>query len=250
MKKHIILYTTLMCSLFYTVKASAQTNFLEKVSIEYEKKVAYWGLIKDLNPEWFERSKDRSPKEVISYYTFTGDANRSIYKQTKEAVIPRGMWYESFAENSIVYNDYKTSTVTASKPVFEQTFLLQDSIQKVTWKYTNDTRTIAGFECRKVIGFLNDTTGFYAFYTDEIMISGGPESITGLPGMILGLAVPSLHTTWFATKVELGNTTNNKDLVPPTKGKKTTRKAYADTMSKLVKDWGKEGSRLLAAYLL
>lgn len=247
MKKIITLYTTLFCSLFISITATAQTNFLDKVSIEFEKKVAYWGLIKDLNPEWFERSKDRSPKEVISYYNFTGDANRSIYKQTREPVIPRGMWYESFAENSIVYNDYKTATVTASKPVFEQTFLLQDSIQKVTWKYTNDTRNIAGFECRKVVGFLNDTTGFYAFYTDEIMISGGPESITGLPGMILGLAVPSLHTTWFATKVELGN---NKEITPPSKGKKTSRKAYTDTISKLVKDWGKEGARLLAAYLM
>lgn len=249
MKKYFI-YTAIIALLFTATASTAQVNFLDKVSIEFEKKVSYWGLIKDLNPEWFERSKESTPKEVISYYNFTGDVNQSIYKQTKEPVIPRGMWYESFAENSIVYNDYKTGTVTASKPVFEQTFLIQDSIQKVTWKYTNDTRNIAGFECRKVVGFLNDSTGFYAFYTDEILVSGGPESITGLPGMILGLAVPGLHTTWFATKVELGNTTNNKALTPPTKGKKTTRKAYTDTMSKLVKDWGKEGKRLLVAYML
>jgi GLPGLI family protein len=249
MKKITSLYIALCCSLFITNAAIAQTNFLDKVNIEFEKKVSYWGLIKDLNPEWFERAKDNAPKEVLSYYTFTGDTNRSVYKQSKEAVIPRGMWYESFAENSIVYNDYKNATSTASKPVFEQTFLVQDSMQKITWKYTNDTRNIAGFECRKVIGFLNDTTGFYAFYTDEIMISGGPESISGLPGMILGLAVPGLHTTWFATKVELGNGAS-KEPAAPTKGKKTTRTVYTETIRKLVKDWGKEGNRLLVAYII
>ncbi len=246
--KHII--TTLFLFCLFCITATAQTNFLDKVNIEFERKVSYWGLIKDLNPEWFEQSKERSPKEVISYYSFIGDANHSIYKQSKEPVIPRNMWYESFGEKNIVYNDYKTGTSIASKPIFEQTFLVQDSIQKVSWKYTNDTRNIAGFECRKVIGILNDSTGFYAFYTDEIMISGGPESISGLPGMILGLAVPGLHTTWFATKVELGNTTNNKELIPPTKGKKTTRTAYIDTISKLVKNWGKEGKRLLVAYAI
>ena len=60
MKKIIIIYTALFCSLFTSITATAQTNFLDKVNIEFEKKVSYWGLIKDLNPEWFERSKDRS----------------------------------------------------------------------------------------------------------------------------------------------------------------------------------------------
>ena len=48
-----------------------------------------------------------------------------------------------------------------------------------------------------------DSIVVIAFYTDEILTSGGPESFNGLPGMIMGLAIPRLHTTWYATKLAL-----------------------------------------------
>ena len=111
------------------------------------------------------------------------------------------------------------------KPVFEETFLVQDSLVKIKWKLTADTRLIAGFECRKAIGIIDDSIAVFAFYTDEILITGGPEGIQGLPGMILGVGIPRLHTTWFATKVEVNGVTTDK-ITPATKGKKTDRKKW------------------------
>jgi GLPGLI family protein len=52
---------------------------------------------------------------------------------------------------------------------------VEDSLLKIKWKITADTRNIAGFECRKAVGILFDTVAVFAFYTDELMISGGPE---------------------------------------------------------------------------
>jgi GLPGLI family protein len=43
----------------------------------------------------------------------------------------------------------------------------------------------------------------YCFFTDDITISGGPCSINGLPGMILGLTIPRLYTSYVATKVDV-----------------------------------------------
>jgi len=80
-------------------------------------------------------------------------------------------------------------------------------------------------ECRKAVGILFDTVTVFAFYTDEIVISGGPEGINGLPGMILGVGIPRLHTTWFATKVSILNDGDIKSITPAVKGKKTTRNA-------------------------
>ncbi len=93
--------------------------------------------------------------------------------------------------------------------MFEETFLIEDSLLKIKWKLTPDTRTIAGYECRKAVGILSDTITLFTFYTDELMITGGPEGIHGLPGMILGIGIPRLHTTWFATKVEINNINTN-----------------------------------------
>ncbi len=93
-----------------------------------------------------------------------------------------------------------------------------------------------------------DTVAVFAFYTDEIMVSGGPESITGLPGMILGVGIPKTFTTWFATQVSLQP--NLKSIVPPGKGKKSTRQEMFSKINQLAKRWGSEGAFLSMIYSL
>jgi GLPGLI family protein len=84
----------------------------------------------------------------------------------------------------------------------------------------HDVRQIAGYECRKAIAVINDSVTVVAFYSEEILLKGGPEGFTGLPGMILGLAIPRYNTTWFATKVEAKNVPIF-NIAPPAKGKRT-----------------------------
>ena len=81
------------------------------------------------------------------------------------------------------------------------------------------------------------------------MITGGPESINGLPGMILGMGIPRLHSTWFATKVEV-NGVNMNAVNPATKGKKTTQKAMVESLDKVLKNWGAEGKKLVLIYMI
>ena len=90
----------------------------------------------------------------------------------------------------------------SQKTVFEQTFLVEDTLRRIKWKITDETRPIAGFNCRRANALIMDSICVVAFYTDEILTTGGPESFSGLPGMILGIALPHEHITWFATKVE------------------------------------------------
>jgi GLPGLI family protein len=94
-----------------------------------------------------------------------------------------------------------------------------------------------------------DSVFVVAFYTDEITIPGGPESFNGLPGMILGLVINRLHTTWYATKVEL-NGVNVKDIVPPQKGKVTTNAELMETLKKSLSDWGEYANRNIWAIMI
>jgi GLPGLI family protein len=141
-------------------------------------------------------------------------------------------------------------TTTSQKPIYEETYLIQDSLLKVKWKITADTRNIAGFECRKAVGILFDTVAVFAFYTDEIMVSGGPEGINGLPGMILGVGIPRLHTTWFATKVSILNDGDLKSITPAVKGKKTTRSAMMGSLNKALKQWEDWGQKMILAFVI
>jgi GLPGLI family protein len=126
--------------------------------------------------------------------------------------------------------------------VYDNTFLIQDSLTKIEWRITNDTRTIAGFECRKAVGRMLDSVYVIAFYTDQILTTGGPESFTGLPGMILGAAIPRINTTWFATKLELTPVTPEQ-IAPPKKGKKVNTKELLEQLQTAMKDWQRFGKR-------
>ena len=246
MKKQFLLIVSCVCCSFLT---KAQQIFLDKVSIDYVKTVAVWPLMKELEPDLFEQSKDHMPKETISYFNFTSDGSKSVYKRTKEPEIPRNMWFQPFADNNIVYNDYAAGTTISQKPIYEETFLVKDSLLKIKWKLTADTRLIAGFECRKAVGILYDTVSVFAFYTDEITISGGPEGINGLPGMILGLGIPRLHTTWFASRVSAPEI-NAKTLSPASKGKVVTRQSMLDALDRIMKQWEEWGRKLVLAFFV
>ncbi|MCU7551944.1 GLPGLI family protein [Chitinophagaceae bacterium LB-8] len=227
----------------------AQTLFYNTIKVEFEKTVYVQQMYKELEPEYYERIKANLPATALSYFDFVGDTTKSIFKPGREVPVSSRSWYSPIADKNVVYSDYKSDRVVAQKPVYEETFLVEDSLAKIKWKITTDIREIAGFECRKAVGILNDSIGVFAFYTDNILISGGPESIHGLPGMILGMGIPRLHTTWFATKVEVSGV-NMSNVVPATKGKKVTYKTMMEAINKLANRWGDYGKKLMLNFAI
>ena len=97
-------------------------------------------------------------------------------------------------------------------------------------------------EFTEAVGILFDSVYVFAFYTDEITISGGPMGIHGLPGMILGITIPRMFTSWIATKVEVNGVKTNI-VTPPTKGKKKKATELQETVLKVTKDWGTWGQQ-------
>jgi GLPGLI family protein len=244
MKKLILLLFTMAAA-----GAQAQQTFHNTVKITFEKVVYVRQQFKDLNPEWYDQFKNQFPEQSVNYYEFVGDTLKSVFKETKEAPFDPRSWYRPIADKNVVYNDYQAAKTITQKAVFEETFLMEDSLLHIRWKLTPDTRTIAGYDCRKAIGFIHDTLAVFAFYTDEILVTGGPEGIQGLPGMILGMGVPRLHTTWFATKVEVNGVTTNS-LSPATKGKKVDRKKMITSLDDVLKNWGKYGRNMILNFVI
>ena len=235
-----------------TSNVVAQERFFSTIKVEFEKTTSVRQLMKDLqegNASWYEQNKDRFPVSMLSYYDFTGDTSKSLYQPGKDVPIDPRSWYRPVGDKNVVYNDYQKGTSISQKPVFEETFLVEDTLLKIKWKLTSDVRTIAGYDCHKAVGILNDSIAIFAFYSDELLINGGPEGIQGLPGMILGMGIPRLHTTWFATKIEVFDVKMNK-VVPATKGKKITRTAMMKTLEVISKDWGTYGSKMLLNFVI
>jgi len=221
----------------------AQQQFIVKGKIEFERTT---NIHKQLdNNSWSEMMKKSLPQYKTEYFDLYFSEDKTLYKPGKEVAqqkVPE--WMSWPASDNVVFNDMHAGKFTSQKAVFENTFLVQDSLRKMDWKITPDTRTIAGFECRKATAIIMDTVFVVAFYTDQIVTPGGPESFTGLPGMILGLAIPRMNITWFATKLEMIEV-KDVDAMAPKKGKKTNVADLNNQLKSSLKNWGKDGQRYI-----
>ena len=236
MKKIFIAFTIL-----FAQNTFAQSVIIEKAKIEFERQVNVWASLPQ--GEFGDRMKQNTPQYSSTFFTFESDGNKSLYSPVpvKEVATGRGFFMSagSLANDNIVYSNFENSTSVSLKNVFEKTYLIEDSLRNAKWKITNDFREIAGFNCRRATTIIMDSVFVVAFYTDEIMIPGGPESLNGLPGMIMGLVINRLHTTWYATKVSI-TSVNSSAIVPPTKARseKTTRKKLGDVLRSSFSNWG------------
>ena len=234
-------------------------RFTTEGSIEFEKSVNMHAQIKKMinkNNETFylpafEQYKKSQPQFKTMKSTLSFSKDKTLYSPVVGEASPMTFFSELPAANqhSIIYTDLNTSISTAQKNVYEELFLVTDSTRKINWKLTSETRDIAGYNCRRANALIMDSIYVVAFYTDEIPVSGGPESFTGLPGMILGVALPHENITWFAKMV------NDKVLpagtiIAPKKGKVTTSAGLISTLKNALKNWGEYAQTQLKAYLL
>jgi GLPGLI family protein len=220
----------------------AQQQFIVQGKIDFEmKKNQHRQLEDDGDGEWIQQLKKNMPKFVTENYILLFNSEKTVYKLGVENTDNKYLWGGKPSETDNVVQQLSNNKIAIQRDVYEQTFLIQDSIRNLEWRITDETREIAGFECKKAVTKICDSVYVVAFYTDLIPVSAGPESFGGLPGMILGLAVPRLSTTWYATKVELLEPTTQQ-LNPIQKGKKNRldwfRKFYEKSFERMGQIWG------------
>ena len=150
----------------------------------------------------------------------------------------RGMgWFTT--TNS--YQENLKTRVRLMKLDFLGNFLyVEDSIKSIPWKFTDNKRKIAGYNCRKAIWQKNDSTRIYAWYTEAIYPTCGPDGISGLPGAILGLATEDGSLVYFAQSIE-SKEINLDNLTPLFKRKKAL--SYAE-FKQTVNDMISQNDRL------
>lgn len=235
------------------------TRFISEGVIEYDKTVNMYALIKknysnddSFYAQAFESYKKNQPQFKILKSTLSFSKDKSVFNPTKDKQVQSNGFFggePAAQQNNVVYNDFATGLSTIQKTVFEETFLLKDTTRRITWKITDEIREIAGYSCRRANAIVMDSIYVVAFYTDKIPVSGGPESFSGLPGMILGVALPHDNTTWFATKVTDAAVPANV-IIPPVKGKLTTIAGLKIFLTDALKDWGESAKSMIKGFLM
>jgi len=236
------------------------THFTTSGSIEFEKSINTFAIIKKLYgndmegflQQAFDSYKKTQPQFRVLKSTLTFGDDKTLFTPVPPETTTGGFFnLQMTDQNNTIYSDLTTHTSTIQKLVFEQTFLVKDTIRKIKWKITDETRDVAGYPCRRANGLMMDSIYVVAFYTDKIPVSGGPESFSGLPGMILQVALPHENMAWVATKVT-DNVIPAGTIAPPKKGKPVNDKQLFDTLQSVFKNKGNPAqiNFVLKQYLL
>ena len=182
-------------------------------TILFERKTNLLKKYKDPNQQrWL-----RGEKVKIDRFNLYFSPDKSLYLPDENVIPSKADWATS--KNTVI-QDFKKQERTSIYNLFGEKKTVIDQLIKRDWKITERKRNIAGYSCRRAIWLKNDSTRIYAWYTDQIIPSTGPETFNGLPGTILGLATEDGGVVYFAKAVEDRNP-NVNNLVSEIKVKKT-----------------------------
>lgn len=202
--QRIVLITIAL--LFFFGDSHGQQNVSTSGIIQFQKKVNNHAQFKNMFDDQTPQGKrliDNFTKMTEPFDTFYfsleyADSN-TLYK-SEEYVESRNILSEITAQNA-VFTDLDQKHAISAMTIFDKKINMDEKTMSIKWKLTDETRNIAGYNCIRANGVFGDSIYVVAFYTEDIALSGGPEHFNGLPGMILGIALPHDHVTWFATKV-------------------------------------------------
>ena len=245
--------------LLANIALAQNTHFTTSGTIDYEKSINMFALLKkyitDDNNSFMQQAYDAYKKNKPQFKkqksTLTFANNKTLFTPLPDENAGNDFFggNPSTEQNNTTYTDLTSDISTTQKKVYEQIFLVKDTVRKIHWKITDETRDIAGYTCRRANALIMDSIYVVAFYTNEIAVSGGPESFTGLPGMILGVALPHENVTWFATKV-VDTAVPANTIKPPVKGKAVNNKQLRTTLEAALKDWGDYAQAIFKALLM
>ncbi len=255
--KYLLIFT---CLILLGNKVSAQSvRFTTDGVIEFEKSTNMLAILKkqmakrtsSFMEQAYDAYKKNQPQFRVLKSVMAFSKDKTLYTPQEPDAAPRGFFFNTplADQPNTTYTDLAAGMFTTKKVVYEETFLVKDSVRNINWKITNEMRTIAGYECRRANAIILDSIYVVAFYTDKIPVSGGPESFTGLPGMILGVALPHENITWFA-KTVTDKAVSANELKAPAKGKPINNKTLRETINSALKDWGDYAQSSLKAFSL
>lgn len=202
MKKVALLFAALYCLQCTAVAQSGR--------IVFERKVNAWALMqamadqKAFPQERFDAYKRENPEYKTARFVLQfNDGHCYFYADSAAPEVNIDEWFAMVGTNQ-VYTDLKHHRQVLQARVFDSSFVVEDKLRGFLWETGSAQRVIAGYHCIRATTVLQDSIPVVAWYTTELPLPAGPEIFQGLPGTILAIELPALHTTWQATAVLRG----------------------------------------------
>lgn len=207
---------------------SIHAQFIDAGKITYERKT---NLLKIPGLPPFLQKIAEEKKTKIDEFVLTFNANGSVFAP-KAALVVSNDPTDMMTTKNTVYSTIETGDRMTLIDMMGNKIFIHDTISKRNWTMTDNTRKLAGYDCKMAIFKKDANTNLYAWYAEELVPSVGPETFSGLPGAILGLATEDGGIVYFAKKVEAINVTADELKADPGKNKVYSKKGFEDELRK------------------
>ncbi len=213
----------------------------------------------NMSEEQKKRMKERLKRMFQKTFILNFNREASVYKEEEKLEAPNPNQGRRFgallsgAVDGIIYKNIKTKEMLIAHELFGKAFKVVDTLPKLEWKITGETKQIGRYLCVKAtatktwedfnlltirraaasenrenkkkdsIAELPMAKEIEAWYTTQIPVNQGPDKFWGLPGLILEISTG--ETTILCSKIVV-NPKEKLTIKAPSKGKAISQKAY------------------------
>lgn len=166
----------------------------------------------------------------------------------------------SMGSEDVTYCNLDAAKKIDLRELAAKKYIVEDSIRKLSWKLSDETKSILGRTCRKAISQrigtrttmtmqnggmerkeITDTTSIVAWFTTDVPVSTGPGEFQGqLPGLIMEMDINNGRTHFVA--VELSAKADVAAIKEPKGGKKMTQAEFVKERNKVMEEMGRNNA--------
>lgn len=236
---------TFVLGLVTTTFSFAQEKSIQNIEATYisEMKLDYEQTIKNIPQQYRSQVADALKAEIdagiFMTYHLKSNGKYSSFKleeKVNNAQNSSGMIAQQMAamDSKPYYKDLSNSPITYFKEVDMgvKQYLIKEA-PNFKWSTTREKGEIAGYKVTKAEGVMMDSIKVTAWYAPEVTVKDGPQTFSGLPGLIVKAEYEANNAKIIITLKELKILDKELKINLPSKGVVVTEKEFMQEMIKL-----------------
>jgi GLPGLI family protein len=156
--------------------------------------------------------------------------------------------------DDVLYSNFETGKRVEQRELLDKTFIIDDTLAKLKWKMTGETKSILDHNCMKATAVwtskrtmmnmnngvmerkeIEDTANLVAWFATDMPVPAGPSLFQGqLPGLILELDIKDGTEIYKA--LSIAGKTDLAIIKEPTGKKRYTQPEFAKEREKMLKE--------------
>lgn len=214
-------------------------------------------------------AEQQMPTTRTDKFELTYGNNQSLWKQAEKEAEDDGGGFSSegglkinvmvAGSNDVIFTNLETGKKVESRDLMDRKFIVDDTITKLKWKMSGETKTILGHNCMKATANryskktimnaengevqrkeIDDTSAIVAWFATDIPVPAGPSEFQGqLPGLILEMDIKDGTQIYKAVGID-----DKADLAiikEPTGKKRYTASEFKAEREKLLNEMNQNG---------